>query len=432
MAVVGLGKQRDFNKEKLRGVMGETCRALRRVGARKVASILHGSGAGGLHPETCAQAIAEGCLMGLYTFRQHQALSPGQRELRELQIIVREPREVTQARRGVSKGLVMAEAVALARDMGNQPANFMTPTLLAEEALKVAQQVSLGVEILEREKMQEMGMGGMLGVSQGSAQPPKFIILTHRGGDEGQPALGLVGKGITFDSGGISLKPSEGMWDMKGDMSGAAAVIAAMKAIAQLKVPINVAGIVPATENLPGGRALKPGDIIRIMNGKTVEISSTDAEGRLILADALSYARHQGLTPLVDLATLTGACHIALGDHYSGAFGNNQGFVTQVVEAGKEAGERHWPMPTDADYKEQNKSDVADIKNTGGRYGGAITAALFVGEFAGNTPWVHLDIAGTFRSDKDQGYVVKGATGVGVGTLINLALALSRKKKGVK
>ncbi|MDP6782600.1 MAG: leucyl aminopeptidase [Dehalococcoidia bacterium] len=432
VVVVGLGKQKDFNQERLRGVMGEACRALRKVGARQVASILHGRGAGGLQPEAAAQAIAEGCPMGLYTFHQHQAPSPDKRELRELQIIVKEPREVTRARRGVSRGLILAEAVALARDMGNQPANFMTPTLLAEEALKVAQQHGLEVEILEREKMQELGMGGMLGVSQGSGQPPKFIILTYRGCKEEQPALGLVGKGITFDSGGISLKPSEGMGDMKGDMSGAAAVIAAMKAIAQLKVPLNVTGLIPATENLPSGHALKPGDIIRILNGKTVEIASTDAEGRLVLADALSYARQQGLTPLVDLATLTGACHIALGDHYSGAFGNNQGFVERVVAAGKGAGERHWPMPTDADYKEQNKSDVADIKNTGGRYGGAITAALFLGEFVGNTPWVHLDIAGTFRSDKDQGYVVKGATGVGVGTLVNLALALSHKKKGVK
>ncbi|MEE9202732.1 MAG: leucyl aminopeptidase [Dehalococcoidia bacterium] len=431
VVVVGLGKQAEFNLERLRGVVGETCRALRRVGARKVATILHGAGAGGIGPEAAAQAIAEGCLLGLYTFRQHQAPPPDRRELRELQVVVREAGEALLVRRGVVRGQVLAEATNLARDMSNQPANFMTPSHLAEEAQKVAREHGLGIEVLERDRMQEMGMGGMLGVSQGSRQPPRFIVLTYRGGREGRTAVGFVGKGVTFDSGGISIKPSEGMGDMKGDMSGGATVIAAMKAIAQLRVPVNITGIIPATENLPGGQALKPGDIIRILGGKTVEITSTDAEGRLILADALSYARQQKLAPLVDLATLTGACHVALGDSYSGAFGNNQELVGQVVQAGKDAGERHWPLPLEDEYKEQNKSDVADIKNTGGRYGGAITAALFLSECVGDTPWVHLDIAGPFRSDKDRGYTVKGATGVGVRTLVNLALTLS-KKKGAK
>lgn len=437
VVVVGLGKQAEFNLERLRVVMGETCRALRKVGTQKVATILHSTGAGPystgrIEPEAAAQAIAEGCLLGLYTFRQHQAPSPDRRDIKELQVVVREARDAPPVRRGVARGRLLAEATALARDMSNQPGNFLTPSHLAEEAQKVAREHGLGIEVLERDRMQELGMGGMLGVSQGSHQPPKFIVLSYRGGQEGQPALGLIGKGITFDSGGISLKPPEGMGDMKGDMSGGATVIAAMKAIAQLGVPLNVTGIVPATENLPSGQALKPGDIIRILGGKTVEIASTDAEGRLVLADALGYARQQKLAPLVDLATLTGTCHVALGDYYSGAFGNNQTLLDQVIRAGKDAGERHWALPLDDDYKEQNKSDVADIKNTGGRYGGAITAALFLAEFVGDTPWVHLDIAGTFRSDKDRGYTVKGATGVGVRTLVNLALALSQKKKGVK
>lgn len=429
VAVVGLGKPADFNLERLRGAVGEACHALRKGGAQKVASILHGAGAGGMAPESAAQAITEGCLLGLYTFRQHQAASPDQKEVQVLQLVVQEAGEMAAVQQGVARGEVLAEATALARDMANQPANFMTPTNMAEEARRVAQEHGLGIEVLEREQMKELGMGGILGVSQGSHQPPQFIILTYRGGQEGQPAVGFVGKGITFDSGGISLKPAEGMGDMKGDMAGGAAVIAAMKAIAQLKVPLNVTGLVPATENLPSGSAMKPGDVIRILGGKTVEVTSTDAEGRLILADALSYGRQKGLTPLVDLATLTGACHVALGDYYSGALGNNKELLDQVVQAGKDAGERHWPLPLDEDYKEQNKSDVADIKNSGGRYGGAITGALFVGEFVGDTPWVHLDIAGTARSEKDYGYIVKGATGVGVRTLVSLAMALGQPRK---
>ncbi|MBM3167468.1 MAG: leucyl aminopeptidase, partial [Chloroflexi bacterium] len=226
--------------------------------------------------------------------------------------------------------------------------------------------------------------------------------------------------------GGISLKPSDNMWEMKGDMSGAAAVLAAMSAIARLKPKINVSGVVPATENLPSGDATKPGDILRAMNGKTIEVVNTDAEGRLILADALGYAVKQGLSPVIDVATLTGACHVALGSFRSGLFGNNQELMNKLVEAGTGAGERLWQMPMDEEYKELNKSDVADIKNSGGRWGGAITAAQFLSEFVGDKPWAHIDIAGTFMADKDRGYLVKGATGVGVRTLVNLALAFSK------
>jgi len=239
-------------------------------------------------------------------------------------------------------------------------------------------------------------------------------------------AIGFIGKGVTFDSGGISVKPSEGMGEMKNDMAGGAAVMAALSAIAQLKPKINVAGIIPATENLPSGSALKPGDVLKAMNGKTIEVISTDAEGRLILADALSYAVKQGFSPLVDMATLTGACRVALGTGYSGVFGNDQELVDKVLKAGSEAGEKLWQMPMPEEYKEQNKSEIADIKNTGNKYGGAITAALFLGEFVDNTPWVHLDIAGTASSSKESGCIVKGATGVGVGTLVELALSLAK------
>ena len=269
-------------------------------------------------------------------------------------------------------------------------------------------------------------MGALLGVAQGSRQPPKFIALYYRQGGSKATDIALLGKGITFDSGGISIKPAEGMGDMKADMAGGAAVIAAMSAIAQLKPKINVMALIPATENLSGDSAMKPGDILTAMSGMTIEIISTDAEGRLILADALGYAKKQGAPLIVDVATLTGACRVALGDVCTGAFTNNQELVDKVIAAGAEAGELIWQMPMYEQYKEQNKSDVADIKNTGGRMGGAITAAQFLAEFADDTPWVHLDIAGTSMSDKVRNYLVKGATGVPVRTLVNLVLALAK------
>ena len=310
--------------------------------------------------------------------------------------------------------------------MVNEPANHMTPTDMAAGATGLAQAHGLELTVLEREQMQEMGMGALLGVAQGSQQPPKFIILHYRGGDSKEIDVALLGKGVTFDSGGISIKPSEGMGDMKSDMAGGAAVMTAMSAIAQLKPRINVMALIPATENLPGGSALKPADVLTSMSGKTIEIISTDAEGRLILADALGYANKQGAKRIVDVATLTGACRVALGDICTGAFGNNQELVDKLIAAGNEAGDLIWQMPMYEEYKEQNKSDVADIKNTGGRYGGAITAAQFLAEFAGDTPWVHLDIAGTSMSEKERNYLGKGATGVPVRTLVNLVLALAK------
>jgi leucyl aminopeptidase len=257
-----------------------------------------------------------------------------------------------------------------------------------------------------------------------------MIVLAYRGGRRGGPHLGLIGKGITFDSGGISLKPAENMEAMKGDMSGAAAAIAALCAIARLGIPLHVTAVVPATENLPSGSALKPGDILRAMSGKTIEVINTDAEGRLILADALHLAGRRGATHLVDAATLTGACVVALGSVYSGAFSNNQEFLDRVLAAGREAGERIWPMPTDKDYDELIKSEVAEIKNTGGRKGGAITAAKFLQHFVGEAPWVHLDIAGTAQADKESGYQPKGATGVMTRTFIQLAWDLAHGRKG--
>ena len=327
---------------------------------------------------------------------------------------------------GCEKGKVIAEATNLARDLVNEPANHMTPGDMASVAERLAKTHRLRLTILDRERMEKEGMGALLGVARGSRQPPKLIVLSYKGDKASSETLGFIGKGITFDSGGISIKPSEGMAEMKGDMAGGAAVLAALSAIAQLKPKINVTALVPATENLPGGNATKPGDILMAVNGKTIEVVNTDSEGRLILADALAYAVKQGLSPLVDVATLTGACHVALGDFCSGIFGNTQELVDRLVKAGAEAGERLWQMPMYEEYKELNKSEVADIKNTGGRWGGAITAAQFLSEFVGDTPWLHIDIAGTSTTDKERGYLVKGATGVGVRTLVNLALASTK------
>ncbi|HEX76331.1 MAG TPA: leucyl aminopeptidase [Dehalococcoidia bacterium] len=426
VAVAGLGKQSEFTLDKIRGVSAEFCRSLRKLNCRRIATIVHGAGVGGIEPEAACQAIVEAGLLGLYSFRKHIAKEPEYREVEEMVIVERDAAKLQSLEQGCEKGKVVAEATNLARDLVNEPANHMTPTDMAKVAEELAKTYGLGLTILDRGQMESEGMGALLGVARGSRQPPKLIVLSYKGDETSSETLGFVGKGITFDSGGISIKPSEGMAEMKGDMAGGAAVMAALSAIAQLKPKINVTAVVPATENLPGGDAVKPGDILKAMNGKTIEVVSTDAEGRLILADALAYAVKQDLSPLVDVATLTGACHIALGDICSGIFGNTQELVDKVVKAGAEAGERLWQMPMYEEYKEQNKSEVADIKNSGGRYGGAITAAQFLAEFVGDAPWVHIDIAGTFNSDKERGYLLKGATGVGVRTLVNLALALTK------
>ena len=423
--VAGLGKQAQFNIDSIRRVSAEACRFARGKAAKRVATIVHGGGVGGVEPEKAAQAITEGAILGLYRFRRHMSKEPENGDVQELLVVERDEAKRAQLEKGRDLGRVVAEAVVFARDMINEPANFMTPSIMADIARNMAGQYSLELTVLERAQMKELGMGGMLGVSQGSHQDPKFIILSYRGAPGSQKMVGLVGKGITFDSGGISLKPAEDMGDMKGDMAGGATVMAVMRALGTLKPKINVTAVIPATENLPGGSALKPGDVIKAMNGKTIEIISTDAEGRLILGDALSYAVKNGLSPVVDVATLTGAVRVALGDVTVGVFSNNEDLSKKVMVAAADAGERMWQMPMFEEYKEQYKSDVADVKNTGGRYGGAITAAQFVGEFVDDTPWVHLDIAGTSLTSKEKGHVVKGATGVAVRTLINLVMNLA-------
>ncbi len=424
--VMGLGAAEEFTLDCARNVSAEAVKRLRKIGARRVGTIVHGAGAGGLHPAQATQALAEGAILGSYRFLSYKAKEE-RSKIEALAILERDPARRRPMLEAVRRAQVLAEAANQARDLVNEPGNTLTPSELARRARAMGRAAGLRCEVLGPRELRRLKAGGLLGVARGSQEPPCMILLSYRGGRRGSPHLGLVGKGITFDSGGISIKPAEHMEAMKGDMSGAAAVIAAACAIARLGIPINLTAVVPATENLPSGSALKPGDILRAMSGKTIEVINTDAEGRLILADALHLAGRMGATHLVDAATLTGACVVALGTLYSGAFSNNQALLDKVLAAGREAGERIWPMPTDKDYDELIKSEVAEIKNTGGRKGGAITAAKFLQHFVGETPWVHLDIAGTFEADKESGYQPKGATGVMTRTFVHLAWGLVSK-----
>lgn len=434
--VVGLGKAEDFTLDRVRLVSAEASKHLRKIAARRIGTIVHGAGThagaqpgtqrgtGGLNAAQAAQALTEGAMLGLYRFARYKKNDEDAKQIELLTILERDHEKVRAMSEAVRRGRLLAEATNSARDLVNEPGNALTPTELARRAKQIARRGRIRCQVLGPAELQRLGARALLGVARGSQEPPRLIVLEYRRGRRGGPHLGLVGKGITFDSGGISIKPAENMEAMKGDMAGAAAVIAATAAIAGLQLPIHVTAVVPATENLPSATALKPGDILRAMSGKTIEVINTDAEGRLVLADALHYARSRKATHLVDVATLTGACVVALGTVNSGAFTNSQLFLDKVVASGKAAGEKIWPLPMDPEYDELIKSDVAEIKNTGGRKGGAITGAKFLQHFVGDTPWVHLDIAGTFESDKDKGYQPKGATGVMVRTLVSLAVEL--------
>ncbi len=426
IVILGLGKKKDLTAEKLRGAMAETCRRLRERAVKSVACSTSKQAIAGMGAVKSAQALTEGAMLGLYTFRRYMTDKKSHPGSIASIVITGDPAEAPEREKGVADGLITAEASNWARDLANEPGNSMTPARMAEAAEELSSRFHLDIQVLEREEMASLGMGALMGVAQGSLQPPKFIVLKYKGRDSDKIDVALVGKGITFDSGGISLKPSEKMSEMKGDMAGAAAVMAAVGAISRLKININVAALVPATENMPGGGALKPGDIVTAMNGKTIEVLNTDAEGRLILADALSYAVTMNPDAIIDVATLTGACHVALGDVCSGVFSNNSRLGSMVTSSGEETGEHMWLMPMFDEYKELLKSENADIKNIGNRWGGAIAAAKFLEFFANNVPWVHLDIAGTSDTEKEKGYLVKGATGIPVRTLINFVQAMAQ------
>ena len=420
VVVAGLGDPATLTVDGLRRAAAAAARAIRQAGLATFASTVYGLGR--LEVADATQAIVEGTVLGLYRFDAYR--TSGGVAVQELAML-RGALERDAVDEGVRRGREVAAGVTLARDLINEPPNVLTPGELARRAQELAGAYGLECTVLDAAAMREQGMNALLGVASGSDEPPAFIVLRYGAARRGAAPLGLIGKGITFDSGGISIKPAENMHEMKGDMGGAAAVLGAMRAIAGLGLDLAVTAVVPATEDLPSGRAQVPGDVVRAMNGVTIEVINTDAEGRLILADALSYAVREGLSPLVDVATLTGACNVALGPFYTGVFGNDDGTATALLDAARRAGEKMWRMPLDVAYEELIKSDVADIKNSAGRTGGAITAAMFLQHFVGDTPWVHLDIAPTSWSTKDEGEQSKGGSGVAVRTLVALAERLA-------
>jgi leucyl aminopeptidase len=424
--VAGLGKSGEFTTRRARDLSATIARHLRGRRIAHAATITHGAGIGGLDPAACAQALVEGAILGTYRFNRHKKTDEDAAELESLTIVEHDAAKQQAMAPAAERGRIVAEAANFARDLSNEPANVLTPTEFAARTEAMAQQYGLGVHVYDRDWAESQGMGSFLGVARGSAQPPKFIVLTYQGGVESK-SLGLIGKGITFDTGGISIKPAANMDEMKGDMSGGAAVIAAMSAIAQLKPKVNVTALVPAAENMPGGNATKPGDVLRAMNGKTIEVINTDAEGRLILADALCYALKLDLSPLVDVATLTGAISYALGNVAYGVFSSDDALTARIKAASAASGERCWELPMFDDYKELNKSNVADMKNSGGPRAGSIAAAFFLKEFVDARPWAHLDIAGVDFFEKEKGATVKGASGIPVRTLVQFALDLAER-----
>ena len=432
VVLVGLGKRSDGSLEKLRRALGAAAKAVREVGAKSFSTAVldaippragvEANGARGSRsgePEQEAQAMIEGALLGLYQFNIYRTEGNGtDKKITSITFVVDGQARKRQVEHAVRWGQTIAEATMFVRDLCNHPANVVTPTYIANEATKIARASQVRCTIFDRRQMQRIGMGALLGVARGSHEPPKFIILEYRGGPKNQRPIALVGKTVTFDSGGISIKPADNMDHMKADMTGGAVVLAALRTAAQKRLPLNIIGIIPATENMPGGSATKPGDVLTSLSGKTIEVINTDAEGRLILADGLTYATRYNPSVLVDIATLTGACVVALGNVAIGVLGNNEALVQELKDAGEESGERAWQLPLWEDYYDSIKSDVADVKNTGGRPGGTITAAAFLSKFIGKAVWAHLDIASTDWSDNEKAYISKGATGVGARLLI--------------
>ena len=412
LVLAGLGKREDFNPNRLRQAAGKAAQHLRAAGATDITISFDGTG---LDAEEAAQALIEGSLLGLYRFLKYKTNEEnnGKKEIRTLTIVTEKATAVKALQAGVKTGEIIAGSTAMVRDMVSSPPADMTPAIIAAKARQLAREFGLKLQVLERSQMEKLGMGALLGVASGSAQPPKFIIVEYRRGGE-RPVIALVGKTITFDSGGISIKPSENMDKMKDDMSGGAAVLGALRTAAALKLPLNIVGLLPATENMPSGSAYKPGDVLRTLSGQTIEIINTDAEGRLILSDALAYACRYKPAVIVDIATLTGACRIALGQEATGMLGTDEKFKQKIREAGEKTGERVWEMPLWEGYYDQIKSDIADMKNAGGRDGGLITAAALLSKFVQKYPWVHLDIAATAWTEKDRPYTPKGATGIGM------------------
>lgn len=413
--LVGLGKKEKFELDKIRQAAGTVYKKAKELKIKNYFSYIYGRGHKGIDFQASAQALTEGTLLSSYHLDQYK--TEGKEELFEVEtMFIWEEDKTKKAtiEKGMKTGEINSWGTNLARNMVDHPSNVMTPGKMAEIALNLSKEYKFRCEVLSPSDLEKLKFGALLAVAQGSQQPAKFIIMEHMPEKKRKGTVVLIGKAITFDSGGISIKPSDGMWEMKGDMAGGAAVIATMASAAREGIPVHLIGLVPATENLPSGTAYKPGDIIRSYSGKTIEIISTDAEGRLILADALAYAQKYEPKAILDIATLTGACVIALGHIVAGLLGNDQKLINKVKRSAEKTGEKVWELPLHEEYDEQIKSDLADVKNSGGRPAGTITAAAFLKKFIGKTPWAHLDIAGRDWEEKSKPYIPKGPVGFGV------------------
>ena len=417
IALVGLGKHSEFNLEKLRAAFAKALQHLRNLNIKEAATSINLN----LIPrknDQVAKAVAEGSLLGLYQYTPFKTV--GREDLKEMEQlnIITDEKDFSLIESEIKKAQIITQAVYFARDLVSAPSNEMTPSIMAQKAREIAGRKNVSCKVLDKKQMKEMGMNALLAVASGSNEEPKFIMLEYAGGKKSAAPIVLVGKGLTFDSGGISIKPSEKMEEMKTDMSGGAAVMGVIMAAADLRLPLNINGLIPATENLPSGTAYKPGDIIKSYSGKTIEVLNTDAEGRLILADALAYASELKPKAVIDVATLTGACIIALGDDVIGMLGTDDKLKKEIDKAAQTTGELVWELPLWESYHELIKSDIADYKNSCGRSAGTITAAAFLSKFAGDAPWVHLDIAGPAWTNKEKTYIPKGASGVAVRLLV--------------
>ncbi|MEA3493078.1 MAG: leucyl aminopeptidase [Candidatus Margulisiibacteriota bacterium] len=414
VVVIGLGKREDFGLDKARVASAAGIRVGKQVKAKKVATIIHGAGFGGFDIADAAQATVEGAILGAYEFDGNKT-EKAPHQVKDLVLVEKDRRKVKLIKIGARIGEIVANAENNARDLVNSPSNKVTPTYFAKYAQKMAKAAGLKCTVLDPKKR---GMAAIHAIAKGSKEPAKMVVLQTRASTRG-PRVALIGKGVTFDAGGISLKPSKKLWEMKIDMAGAAAVAEVMRAISQLKLKKDVIAVIPLTENMPGGGALKPGDVVSSLSGITTEIISTDAEGRMILADAITYAKRLGAKIIVDCATLTGGCITALGETASGIMGNSDKLIEDFKAAAERTGEKVWPLPLFKEYKKYLRSTVADQKNcTEGMGASPSVGGTFLHKFAGNTPWVHLDIAGTANISIAKGYLKKGATGVPVRTLV--------------
>ncbi|MDX1415198.1 MAG: leucyl aminopeptidase [Candidatus Promineifilaceae bacterium] len=416
--VIGLGDRDDFDLEAARHASAAAILKARQLGSKHVASIVHGAGIANLPVQEAAQATVEGALLALYQFNALKKPSEPNHEIERISIVEFHEEKLVQIKNGIEVARAVQAGVELARDLVNMPPNVATPTRIAAESKQFSKEYDLDITIGGRRWARERDMGAFLAVAKGAGEKPKFVVIEHNPSREDLDTIVLVGKGITFDTGGISIKPSLKMELMKSDMAGAAAVLGAMKAVAMLDLPLHVVAIAPLTENMPDANAYHPADVITASNGKTIEIISTDAEGRMILADALVYAQQYNPMAVVDLATLTGSCVVALGQGVAaGLFSNDDQLRDRLLAAAQETQERLWPLPLWEDYRKKMESPVADLKNSGGRMGGVGTSAAFLKEFTAYN-WAHLDIAGMAMSEKDHGYVPRGATGFGVRLLV--------------